>query len=238
MSETRFWNGYANMGALRDDAVTIVRGQGSTVYDDAGRSYLDAIGGLWYGNVGWGRNEIAEAVARQMRELAVYQTFEFYKNPPAEALASRIAALSPMPDTRVFFVPGGGSDAIDTAAKLARAYWRVTGKPDKRVVLSRELAYHGMNAYGTSLGGIPANLAVAGTIVPDVERVAWSDANALRHAIERHGADNVAAFFCEPVIGAGGVLHPPQGYLSDVQAVCRDHDVLFVVDEVITGFGR
>ncbi|HET7292765.1 MAG TPA: aminotransferase class III-fold pyridoxal phosphate-dependent enzyme [Vicinamibacteria bacterium] len=238
MSETRFWNGYANMGVLRDDGVTIVRGRGSTVYDDRGRAYLDAIGGLWYGNVGWGRDEIADTVARQMRELPVYQTFEFYKNRPAETLASRIAALAPMRDARVFLVPGGGSDAIDTAAKLARAYWRVTGKPEKHVVLSREFAYHGMNAYGTSLGGIPANLAVAGTIVPDVERVPWSDASAVRQAIERHGPDKVAAFFCEPVIGAGGVLHPPQGYLADVQAACREHDVLFVVDEVITGFGR
>jgi adenosylmethionine-8-amino-7-oxononanoate aminotransferase len=237
-SETRFWNGYANMGALRDTAVTIVRGQGSTVFDDRGQAYLDAIGGLWYCNVGYGRTEIADAVARQMRELAVYQTFEFYKNPPTEALAARLASLAPIADARVFFTPGGGSDAIDTAAKLARAYWRVTGKPDKRLILSRELAYHGMNAYGTSLGGIPANLAVAGPLVADIERVAWNSAAALREAIQRHGPGQVAAFFCEPVVGAGGVLHPPAGYLAEVQAICREHDVLLVVDEVITGFGR
>ncbi len=238
MSETRFWNGYANMGALRDAAVTLVRGERSTVFDDTGRAYLDAIGGLWYCNVGYGRREIADAVAAQMRELAVFQTFEFYKNLPTETLARRVAALAPIANARVFFTPGGGSDAIDTAAKLARAFWRVTGQPDKHVILSREFAYHGMNGYGTSLGGIAANLAVAGPIVTDVERVAWDSPAALREAIERQGPAMVAAFFCEPVIGAGGVLHPPAGYLAEVQAICREHDVLFVVDEVITGFGR
>lgn len=238
MTETRFWNPSANMGALRDGGVTIVRGQGSTVFDERGRAYLDAIGGLWYCNIGHGRGEVAKAVAEQMRALAVYQTFEFYKNPPVEELARRIAALAPVVNPRVFFTPGGGSDAIDTAAKLARAYWRATGKPDKHVMLSRELAYHGMNGYGTSLGGIPANLALAGTIVPDIERVSWNSADALGEAIERRGADQVAAFFCEPVIGAGGVLHPPDGYLAEVQSICRAHDVLFIVDEVISGFGR
>jgi adenosylmethionine-8-amino-7-oxononanoate aminotransferase len=238
MTETRFWNGFANMGALRDGAVTIVRGEGSTVFDDRGQAYLDAIGSLWYCNIGHGRREVAEAVAAQMRELAAYQTFEFYKNAATEALAERVAALAPLPNARVFFTPGGGSDAIDTAAKLARAYWRVVGQPGKHVILSRELAYHGMNAYGTSLGGIPANLAVAGPIVPDIERLAWNSARALREAIERHGPGQVAAFFCEPVIGAGGVLHPPPGYLDEVQGICREHDVLLVADEVITGFGR
>jgi putrescine aminotransferase len=236
--ETRFWHGFANMGAVRDAELTIVGGQGSTVWDAEGRRYLDAAGSLWYCNVGHGRTEIAEAVASQMRELAVYQTFELFTNRPTDALAKRLAALVPLNDARIFFTPGGGSDAVDTAAKLVRAYWQAVGKPQKKVVLSRSFAYHGMNAYGTSLGGIAANVAGLGQIVSDVEHVDWNSADALRQAIERYGDERVAAFFAEPVIGAGGVLHPPDGYLTEVQEICRAHDVLFVVDEVICGFGR
>ena len=117
------WNSFANMAGLIADGgpLTIVRAEGSTLYDEAGRPYLDALASLWYCNVGYGRTELADAAAAQMRELAAYQTFDFYSNRPAEALARRIAGLSPIPDAKVFFTPGGGSDAIDTAAKLARA---------------------------------------------------------------------------------------------------------------------
>jgi putrescine---pyruvate transaminase len=232
------WNGFANMASLAGRAVTIVRGDGATVFDTAGRSYLDATASLWYANVGHGRAELAEAAAAQMRELAAYQTFEPFSNLPAEALARRIANLAPVPGAKVFFTPGGGSDAIDTAAKLARAYWRAAGRPGKHVVVSRSHAYHGMNAYGTTLGGIPANSEPFGPLVSMVEHVPWDDADALDKLIEQLGADRVAAFFCEPVIGAGGVYPPPDGYLEQVREICRRRDVLFVADEVITGFGR
>jgi adenosylmethionine-8-amino-7-oxononanoate aminotransferase len=225
------------MGKLRDGALTIVRGEGSTVYDDAGRAYLDAIASLWYCNIGHGRPEPAEAAARQMRELATYQTFELYTSPPAEELAARVAELAPLENPKVFFT-SGGSDSVDTAGKLARAYWSATGQPDKRVIVSRQFAYHGVNAYGTSLGGIPANVAAYGTLVPDVEQVAWDDAAALEEAVNRIGPERIAAFICEPVIGAGGVLPPPPGYLEQVEHICRARNVLFIVDEVITGFGR
>jgi putrescine aminotransferase len=215
-----------------------VRGEGSTVFDDTGRAYLDALASLWYCNVGHGRAELADAAAEQIRVLAAYQVFEHFSNPPAEELAGRVAELSPVPGAKVFFTPGGGSDAVDTAAKLARAYWRAAGKPGKQITIGRTHAYHGMNAYGTSLGGIPANSDAFLPLVSQVEHVAWDDPAALDKTIEQLGADRVAAFFCEPVIGAGGVYPPPEGYLVAVREICRRHDVLFVADEVITGFGR
>jgi putrescine---pyruvate transaminase len=231
-----FWNGFANMASLRP--VTIERGEGVTVFDTEGRRYLDAIASLWYANVGHGRTELADAAVAQMHQLAVYQTFEPFSNPPAEALARRVADIAPVAGAKVFFTPGGGSDAVDTAGKLARAYWRTVGQPHKQVIVSRSHAYHGMNAYGTTLGGIPANTAPFGELVTEVEHVPWDDAAALEKLIEQQGADRVAAFFCEPVIGAGGVYPPPEGYLERVRDICRRHDVLFVADEVITGFGR
>jgi putrescine---pyruvate transaminase len=232
------WNPFANMASLAGRTVTIVGGEGSTVRDSSGRSYLDAIGSLWYCNVGHGRAELATAAAAQMNKIAAYQAFELFSSEPAEALAERVAGLSGIDDAKVFFTPGGGSDAIDTAAKLSRAYWRAVGQPGKQIIVGRSHAYHGVNAYGTSLGGIPANSDPFGPLVTLVEHVPWDDAAALAKVIEQAGADRVAAFFCEPVIGAGGVYFPPEGYLADVQQICRDLDVLFVADEVITGFGR
>jgi adenosylmethionine-8-amino-7-oxononanoate aminotransferase len=232
------WNAFANMASLAGRAVTIVRGEGSTVYDEHGRPYLDALASLWYCNIGHGRAELADAAAIQMRQLAAYQTFEPFSNQPAEALARRIADLAPMAGAKVFFTPGGGSDAVDTAAKLARSYWRAMGQASKQITIARSHAYHGMNAYGTSLGGIPANTEPFAPLVSLVEHVAWDDAPALEKAIEAEGAGRVAAFFCEPVIGAGGVYPPPEGYLATAREICRRHDVLFVADEVITGFGR
>jgi putrescine---pyruvate transaminase len=232
------WNSFANMSDADSRIVTIVSGEASTVYDDGGRPYLDAIASLWYCNIGHGRPEIADAAAAQMRELAAYQTYDPFSNRPAEALAERVASLVPVPGAKVFFTPGGGSDAIDTAAKLARAYWRAVGQPAKQVIIGRTHAYHGVNAYGTSLGGIPANIDPFGPLVTLVEHVPWDDPGALAKLIEQVGPERVAAFFCEPVVGAGGVYFPPDGYLTQVQQICRDQDVLFVADEVITGFGR
>jgi len=215
-----------------------VRGEGSTVYDADGRGYLDALASLWYCNVGYGRAEFAEAAAAQMRQIAGFQTFEHYTNRPAEALCGRVADLAPMRGAKVFLTPGGGSDAVDTAGKLARAYWRAVGEPTRQVIISRTHAYHGMNAYGTSLGGIPLLTETYAPLVGQVEQVPWDDPAALEKTIELLGDGRVAAFFCEPVIGAGGVYPPPAGYLERVRDICRRHDVLFVADEVITGYGR
>ena len=233
------WNPFANMAAVAGKTVTIVRGEGSTVYDAAGRAYLDALASLWYCNVGYGRTELGDAAAAQMHKIAGYQAYEVFTNEPAEELADRVARLVPIADAKVFFTPGGGSDAVDTAAKLARAYWRAAGQPGKQIIVGRSHAYHGVNAYGTSLGGIPVNADPFGPpLVPSVEHVPWDDATALGKVIEQAGADQIAAFICEPVIGAGGVYFPPDGYLAEVQRICRENDVLFIADEVICGFGR
>jgi adenosylmethionine-8-amino-7-oxononanoate aminotransferase len=237
MAERSFWNPMTNMGAFRDRGITIVRGEASTVWDDSGKPLIDVSGALWYCNVGYGREELAEAAAAQMRELASFKTYDGFTSPRSEELAARVASIVPLEEAKVFFTSGGG-ESIDTAAKLARAYWAAVGKPDKHVVVSRQFAYHGSNAYGTSLGGMAALTDVYGRLVPEVEQVAWDDAEAFAEAIDRVGSDRVAAFFAEPIIGAGGVMIPPDGYLDRVQQVCRERDVLLVLDEVITGFGR
>ena len=235
---TSFWHPFADMHAVeRDGATTLVRGEGAYVVDDAGRRYLDATASLWYCNVGWGRVEIADAVAAQMRELPAYSAFGDLTNRPAEALAEHVSSLAPVEGSKVFLT-SGGSDSIDTATKMARRYWQLRGEPQRSVLIRREKAYHGMHTAGTSLAGIPANAAGHGELIEDVTEVPWDDAEALRAAIEDDGPGRVAAFFCEPVIGAGGVFPPPPGYLEAARTVCREHGVLFVADEVITGFGR
>ena len=220
-----------------DGATTIVRGEGTYVFDDAGRRYLDATASLWYCNVGWGRSEIADAAAAQMRRIPSYSTFGDLTNEPAEALAERVASLAPVPGSKVFLT-SGGSDSVDTATKMVRRYWQLRGEPDRTMLIRREKAYHGMHTAGTSLAGIPANAAGHGDLIEDVVEVAWDDPGALRAAIEVAGQGHVAAFFCEPVIGAGGVFPPPPDYLAAAREICRETDVLFVADEVITGFGR
>ncbi|MGZ5343173.1 MAG: aminotransferase family protein [Actinomycetota bacterium] len=235
---THFWHPFADMAAVSGTgAITLVGGEGAHVVDDTGRRYLDATASLWYCNVGWGRREIADAAAAQMAELPAYSTFGDLTNRPAEALADRVAAIAPVPDSKVFFT-SGGSDSIDTATKMARRYWQLRGEPDRTILIRREKAYHGMHTGGTSLAGIPANATGHGELIEDVLEVPWDDADALRAAIEAAGAANVAAFFCEPVIGAGGVFPAPEGYLKAAREVCRATGVLFVADEVITGFGR
>jgi adenosylmethionine-8-amino-7-oxononanoate aminotransferase len=189
-----------------DGELVIVRGEGSHVWDERGRRYLDAVASLWYANVGYGRVEIADAVADQIRELHAYQTFGDLATPPALALAERLAGLAPVPDSKVFLV-SGGSDSVDSAVKLIRRHWQLMGEPQREVFLVRERAYHGMHSIGTSLGGIAANLV-------------------------GHDRSNM------PIVGAGGVLLPPDGYLVEVQRLCREAGALFVADEVVTAFGR
>jgi len=231
---TRFWHPFADMAKVAAQGeLRLVRGQGVRVYDEHGREYLDSTAALWYCMVGYGREEIAAAAAEQLRALASYSCYADISAGPTSELAERIAALAPVPDSVVFFTSGGG-EAIDTAAKMARFHWHVEGQPQRTVVIARERAYHGMNAYGTSLAGAPAFSEGIGTLVPEVVHVPWDSAAALRDAID----ERTAAFFCEPVIGAGGVLAPPPGYLEEVRRICRDSGVLFVADEVITGFGR
>ncbi len=235
---TRFWHSFADMAALASGGELVIdRGEGVHVWDEQGRRYLDATAGLWYCNVGYGRGEIADAVARQIRRLSAYSTFGDLSNRPAIELAERVSALAPVPGSTVFMT-SGGSDSIDTATKMARRFWQLRGQPDRTLFITRERAYHGMHIAGTSLAGIEANAVGYGTLVGDVVRVAWDSPRELRDAIAFATPERVAAFFCEPVIGAGGVFAPPPGYLDEVREICRATGVLFVADEVITGFGR
>ncbi len=233
---TRLWHPFAAMGAVDGHELVLVRGEGCVIWDVDGREYLDATAGLWFANVGHGRTEIADAVAEQLRTLAAYHVFGDYANEPALELAGRIAELAPLPDGAVFFGSSGG-EAVDTAAKIARRFWAVTGEPERTVVVSRRFAYHGTNAYGTSLSGIPAVRDGYGTLVRDVAEVAHDDPAALEQALDELGS-RAAAFIGEPVIGAGGVIPPPEGYWPAVERICRERDVLFIADEVISGFGR
>ncbi|WP_214407975.1 aspartate aminotransferase family protein [Pseudonocardia lacus] len=238
MTTSSFWHSFADMQAVtRDGPLVIERGEGVHVWDTTGRRYVDAAAGLWNCNVGHGRTEIGEAVARQIGRLASFSTFGDYTNPPAEELAERLGALAPFPKARAFLT-SGGSDSVDTAVKLVRRYWSALGRPERRTVISRESAYHGMHMGGTGLAGIEPNRAGYGELVPDTTRVPWDSAEALAKTIESLGEQHVAAFVCEPVIGAGGILIPPPDYLSEVARICRETGVLLVLDEVITGFGR
>jgi adenosylmethionine-8-amino-7-oxononanoate aminotransferase len=234
---TSYWHPFADMGAVvASDELSIVRGDGAYVFDADDRRYFDATAGLWYCNVGHGRAEIAEAAARQLRTLAAYNNYGDLTTPATSELAERVAALAPVAGSKVFFC-SGGSEAVDSAAKLARRYWHELGKPDKTVIVSRTSAYHGVNGFGTSIGGIPPNRDGFGPLLESAQ-VERDSAAALAETLDAIGPERVAAFFCEPVIGAGGVYPPPDGYLTDVQRICNERDVLFVVDEVITGFGR
>jgi putrescine---pyruvate transaminase len=239
MTEQRFWHPFADMRAIvANGELVIDRGEGAHVFDTAGRRYVDATASLWYCNVGHGRREIAAAAAAQMQRLEAYSTFGDIANRPALELAERVAGYAPMDDAKVFLT-SGGSDSIDTAVKLARRYWQARGEHERSVVVSRTGAYHGMHLAGTSLAGIDANRQGYGApLMEGVDTVAWDSADALGELINRAGPERVAAFFCEPVIGAGGVFHAPPGYLAKVREICRETGVLFVADEVVTGFGR
>jgi len=232
-----YWHPFADSAAVTASGeLSIVLGEGSHIFDADGKRYLDATASLWYCNVGHGRAEIADAVAAQMRTLESYSTFADLTNPPVAALVERVAAMAPVTDSKVFLT-SGGSDSIDTATKMVRHHWQLRGEPERTVLIRRERAYHGMHTGGTSLAGIPANAAGHGPLIADVTEVPWDDADALGATIDELGG-RAAAFFCEPVIGAGGVFAPPPDYLETARKVCAEAGVLFVADEVITGFGR
>ncbi|MHB1860474.1 MAG: aminotransferase family protein [Solirubrobacteraceae bacterium] len=225
------------MGAVVGNECVIERGEDVYVFDSDGNRLLDGTASLWYCNVGHGREEIAQAVLAQMGRIETYSAFGDLATPPALQLAERLAQLAPFEDARVFLGSGGG-DAVDTAAKLARRYWHELGHPEREVLVSRTCAYHGTHGYGTSIGGIPVNSEAVGGLLPDTVRVAHDSVEALAAEIDRIGAGRVAAFFLEPVIGAGGVHPPPPGYVQAVAEICASAGVLLIVDAVICGFGR
>lgn len=233
-----FWHPFADMSKVQHAPFIVDRGEGIYVYDEEGRRYLDAAASLWYMNVGYGRGEIIDAMDAQARKIPAFHAFIDYGTRAPMELAERIAGVSPDPGSKVFF-GSGGSDAVDTAAKLARRYFNAIGQPERTVFITREWAYHGMHTYGTTLGGMePNRLGYGGDLVSDVITVPYDDAEAVEKAIDHAGADRVAGVFVEAVIGAGGVRPVPADYLSTVREAIRKAGGLYISDEVITGFGR
>lgn len=233
----------------------IVRGEGHRIWDSHGREYIDGLAGLFVVQVGHGREELAEAAARQAKELAFFPLWSF-AHPRAVELADRIAAMAPGDLNRVFFTTGGG-EAVESAWKLAKQYYKLTGRPGKHKVISRAVAYHGTPQGALSITGIPPLKEMFEPLVPGAHKVPntnfyrrpdyvgddekafgrWA-ADRIAEAIEFEGPDTVAAVFLEPVQNAGGCFPPPPGYFERVREICDEYDVLLVSDEVICAFGR
>ncbi len=232
----------------------ITRASGVTLTDSEGNEILDGMAGLWCVNVGYGREELSRVAARQMNELAFYNTFFQTTHVPAIALAARLAELAPGDLNHVFYA-GSGSEANDTNIRLVRRYWEVKGKPDKTIFISRKNAYHGSTMGGGSLGGMAGIHAQGGLPIPGIvhidqphwyaeggdmspEEFGLERARQLEAKIAELGEDRVAAFIAEPIQGAGGVIVPPSTYWPEIQRICDAHEIVLVADEVITGFGR
>jgi len=232
----------------------ITRAEGVYLYDSDGQRILDGMSGLWCVNVGYGRGELVDAAARQMRELPYYNSFFKCSNPPAIELARLLAQLTPQQFSRVFLT-NSGSEANDTIVRMTRRYWDLLGEPGRSVIISRRNAYHGSTMAGASLGGMDAMHAQGGLPIPDIvhiEQPYWYEygtdttpaeyglraARRLAEKIEEIGPERVAAFIGEPIQGAGGVIIPPDTYWPEIQKICREYGILLIADEVICGFGR
>lgn len=235
-------------------ARVITSASGVMLRDSEGEEILDAMAGLWCVNIGYGRDELAEAAARQIRELPFYNTFFQTTHVPVIALSARLAELAPGSLNHVFFA-SSGSEANDTNLRMVRTYWAEKGKPNKQIVISRWNAYHGSSVGSGSLGGMKGIHAQGGLPIPGIEHIDqpnwWAEggdlspeafglerARQLEAKIDELGEENIAAFIAEPVQGAGGVIIAPDSYWPEVMRICRERDILFIADEVICGFGR
>ncbi|TLP68727.1 aspartate aminotransferase family protein [Parasedimentitalea maritima] len=244
----------ANAELAEKGARVITRASGITLTDSEGNEILDAMAGLWCVNIGYGRDELADVAARQMRELPYYNTFFMTTHAPVIALAAKIAELAPGDLNHVFFA-GSGSEANDTNIRMVRHYWAEKGKPTKSVIISRNNAYHGSSVGSGSLGGMSGMHAQGGLPIPDIHHIEqphwWAEggdmdpeefgllrAQELEKAILELGEERVAAFIAEPVQGAGGVIVPPASYWPEIQRICDKYEILLIADEVICGFGR
>ncbi len=237
-----------------EGARIIVRADGVYLHDSEGNQILDGMSGLWCVNVGYGRRELADAAYQQMLELPYYNSFFKSSHPPAIELATLLAQVSPPQFSRVFYT-GSGSEANDTIVRMVRRYWDIKGEPSRRIIISRENAYHGSTMAGASLGGMKSMHAQGGLPIPGIthiEQPHWFEnggdlprdeyglhaARRLEARIEEVGPGNVGAFIGEPIQGAGGVIIPPDTYWPEIQRICDRYGILLVADEVICGFGR
>ncbi len=249
------WMHFTRMSTYDNaDVPIITHGEGAYIYDAKGKRYLDGLAGLFVSQVGHGRTELAEVAAKQMANLAFHPLWS-YAHPSAIELAERVAGYAPGDLNRVFFTTGGG-EAVESAWKLAKHYFKLTGKPTKHKVISRSIAYHGTPQGALSITGIPGMKAMYEPLVPSTFRVPntnfyrapehgedleafgrWA-ADRIAEAIEFEGPETVAAVFLEPVQNSGGCFPPPPGYFQRVREICDEYDVLLVSDEVICAFGR
>jgi 4-aminobutyrate--pyruvate transaminase len=247
---------YTNLARHREVGPLILeRGRGIRVFDNRGRDYIDAMAGLWCVSLGYSEERLIEAAAKQMRELPYSHIFAGRSHEPGIELAEKLKEVAPFTASKVFFA-NSGSEANDTQIKLAWYYWNAKGKPEKKKIISRTKAYHGVTLVSASLTGLPNNhrgfdLPFAGILHADCPHAyrhaepGESDddfaarlATNLNAPIEREGPETIAAFIAEPVMGAGGVILPPPTYFDRIQPVLAKHDILFIDDEVICGFAR
>ncbi len=232
----------------------ITRAEGVYIYDADGSRILDGMSGLWCVNAGYGRQEIIDAAAEQMKELPYYNNFFQCAHPPSIELAAMLKDVSQPQFNRVFFT-GSGSESNDTIVRMVRTYWDLMGQPDRHTIISRRNAYHGSTVAAASLGGMKPMHKQSGLPIPGIvhiEQPYWfgsdrslspgdfglATARLLEEKISEIGADKIAAFIGEPIQGAGGVIIPPDTYWPEVQRICDEHGILLISDEVITGFGR
>ncbi len=255
LDRNHFLHPFTDLTRLHAGASRIItRGEGVYLWDSDDNRLLDGFAGLWCVNMGYGRAELAAAAAAQMQELPYYNSFFNTATPPALELAELLAEVSP-PQFNYSFFTGSGSEANDTIVRMVRRFWDLEGQPGRVNIIARDNAYHGSTMAGASLGGMDYMHKQGGLPIPNIHHIMqpyWYElggdlgpeefgqraAAALEHKILELGADTVAAFIGEPIQGAGGVIIPPPGYWSAVEAICKKYDVLLVADEVICGFGR
>ncbi|WP_226668047.1 aspartate aminotransferase family protein [Metabacillus litoralis] len=212
-------------------------GKGIYLEDIKGNLLIDGMSSLWNVNIGHGRNELGEVAKQQMSKLAYSSCFANFSHEPAIRLANKLAKLAPGDLTATFFT-SGGSEANDTAYKLARHYWLLKGKPERKKIISRSKSYHGVALGATSATGLKPFRDFTTSLAPDFLHVDSLKSEALKELIEREGPDTIAAFIAEPVQGAGGVHIANENYFKEIRKICNEHEILFITDEVITGFGR
>jgi adenosylmethionine-8-amino-7-oxononanoate aminotransferase len=252
------WTPFIQMKSVLDEGPVIFeRGEGVYLFDSTGRRYLDAHASLWLTNVGFGRREVIEAAYEQMKRIAFFSMFQGFSNPPAIELGGLLVELAGPEGLGKVFYSDSGSEAVETALKLVRQYWKNRGRAGKYKIISRRNAYHGVTFGAMSATGVSANRRMFEPLVPGFrhiadpncyrnefgsglteEQVSVAASEALRRQIEFEGPETVAAFIAEPVQGAGGVVIPPADYLRRCREICTRYEVLFIADEVITAFGR
>ena len=227
---------YSIVGRSENEFIRIVSGEGVKLTDDAGNEYIDGLASLWLCQIGHGNRTVIDAIGAQLDQLATYNTFEPFSNGPAVELAEMVRARSQHPDGRVFLACSG-SEAVDTALKLARRVHHLKGDTDRQIIVRRSAGYHGVNVGGTSVQGGAAYREGWGDLMPHVVEIPNDDVEPAAQLFAEQG-ERIAAVISEPIQGAGGVVPPPSGYFEGLRRLCTEHGALLIFDEVICGFGR